>query len=63
MSSFLSIFVLVLLAAAAVCAVMVLRILRMPQLPHGDSWPYAQRRFAIRGHRGLLREFGEPGRE
>jgi len=61
MGSFLTIFVLVLLLmVAAVCAVM---LLRMMQVQQGDAWPYAQRRFATRGHRGLMRELGEAGRE
>lgn len=64
MSSFLTIFMLVLLAAAAaVFALVLLRMLGSLQLPHEGAWPYAQRRFATRGHRGLLRELGEAGRE
>ena len=63
MTSFLAIFVLILLlVAAAVCAVLLLRSLGSLQLSQG-SWPYAQRRFASRTHRGLLRELGEAGRE
>lgn len=64
MSSFLAIFVLVLLLmVAAVCAVLLVRMLGALQLPQGDTWPYAQRRFANRLHRGLLRELGEAGRD
>ncbi|MGB8096132.1 MAG: hypothetical protein WCF17_03180 [Terracidiphilus sp.] len=63
MSGFLTIFVLVLLLlVAAFCAVMVLRMVGTLQFPQGDAWPYAQRRFATRGHRGLLRELGEAGK-
>ena len=64
MSSFLATIVLVLLlAVAAVCAVLLLRVLGALELPQGGAWPYAQRRFATRLHRGLLRELGESGRE
>jgi len=64
MTGFLAIFVLVLLLmVAAVCAVLLVRMVGALQLPHGDAWPYAQRRFANRLHRGLLRELGETGRE
>lgn len=64
MSSFFTIFMLVLLlAAAAVFAVMLLRMVAALQLPEADAWPYSQRRFPTRGHRGLLRDVGEAGRE
>lgn len=50
MGDFLLIFMVVLLAVvAAVCGI----ILLMPGALKWDAWPYAQRRFALRGNRAL----------
>lgn len=54
MGDFLLLFVVVLLVVvAAVCGAMLLWMPGTLELLQEDSWPYAQRRFAMRAHRAL----------